>query len=344
MSRKRTVFAAIKDKVNGICAYKRLGGWRLALAAEGDNLFRTGKKAEALKRAMLSAPLEKIAEFHKWQYESSTGETLDYFHPKNFPQKLQQVLIYDALPIKTRLADKILMKEYVAQKIGDGSTPKTYGVWESFDEIDFDSLPDKFALKTNHASKTNYLVPDKSALDTADARKCFEKWMGINYGATEFCELHYKDIHPYIFAEEYLSSSRGVIYNYSILCILGEPEAIRIVEDTGDKSRKRQAVYDAAGNRLYMKGFDADCVEADIPVPENIGELFDIARKLSTDADLVRVDLYGVDGKIYVSELTFTPCACKFGAVRYPSNWTFLSPRAAGWICAPPKNIPRDGE
>ena len=110
--------------------------------------------------------------FRKW-----TSETLDLENPKTFNEKIQWLKLYDSTSIKTKLADKYLVREWVAERIGEEYLIPLLGVWDSFDEIDFDALPDQFVLKANHGSGYNYIVEDKAKFCIEDARKKFERWI-----------------------------------------------------------------------------------------------------------------------------------------------------------------------
>ena len=80
------------------------------------------------------------------------GYKLNLENPKTFSEKLQWLKIYDFRPEYTTMADKYLMRQYVAERIGEGHTIPLLGVWDDPEEIDFDTLPDRFVLKCNHNS------------------------------------------------------------------------------------------------------------------------------------------------------------------------------------------------
>ena len=59
--------------------------------------------------------IQQMADFRKWDFETLTGQALDYLHPSYYGQKMQQLLFYDCYPERGRLADKVAAKEYVAE-------------------------------------------------------------------------------------------------------------------------------------------------------------------------------------------------------------------------------------
>lgn len=60
------------------------------------------------------------------------------------------------------------MRDIIEEKIGDGYMFPMLGKWKSFDEIDFDSLPEEFVLKCNHDSGSVKVIRNKSALTDKD--------------------------------------------------------------------------------------------------------------------------------------------------------------------------------
>ena len=126
-------------------------------------------------------------------YFHKTGKQLDLENPQTFNEKIQWLKLYDSTPLKTKLADKYLVRDWVKEKIGEEYLIPLLGVWENFDDIDFDKLPDKFVLKANHGSAWNIIVTDKNSFDKKSAKKKFDKWLRTDYSLKSF-ETHYRNI------------------------------------------------------------------------------------------------------------------------------------------------------
>ena len=109
------------------------------------------------------------------------GLKMDLDNPKTFNEKLQWLKLHDRKPEYTRMVDKYEAKLYVAEKIGEEYIIPTLGVWERFDDIDFDSLPDQFVLKCTHDSGGLVICKDKSKLDLKGAKKKINKSLKRNY-------------------------------------------------------------------------------------------------------------------------------------------------------------------
>lgn len=262
-------------------------------------LFQKRKKTNYFEN-LPSSQYEK--ELKLW-YRYATGETLDLEHPKTFNEKIQWMKLYDSTPMKTRLADKYLVRDWVAEQIGEEHLIPLLGVWDSFDEIDFDQLPNQFVLKANHGSGWNIIVTNKNQLDKKDAKEKMDQWMKENYGLRPGLELHYMNIPPKIIAEEFIQNMDD-LYDYKFFCFHGKVESIQVV--SGRNSEAVETFYD-----INWKTLDYTSVNSPragiLEPPKSWGEMVHIAEKLSTKFPHVRVDLYEIDGTIYFGEMTFTP-------------------------------------
>ena len=72
--------------------------------------------------------------------------------PQTFNEKIQWLKLYDRNPEYTKMVDKYAVKQYIAETIGSQYVIPTLGVWDRFDDIDFDKLPNRFVLKCTHDS------------------------------------------------------------------------------------------------------------------------------------------------------------------------------------------------
>lgn len=237
-------------------------------------------------------------------YKKVVGRELNLENPQTYTEKIQWKKIFDHNPLYTKCADKISVRDYVAEKLDTTTQDETffthwYGIWDKADDIDWDSLPDKFILKTNHASGQNIIVTDKNKANRSKITKQIDEWLHTNHYYLA-AEWQYKNIKPKVFAEELLSDE---ILDYRVFCFKGEPEFIwttRLVDHVYYSS-----TYDKNWKNINIK-WQNWYVDEEHEKPEQLDRILDIARKLSTDFDMVRVDLFNVNGKVYFSELTFT--------------------------------------
>ena len=257
------------------------------------------RKINALKKTDSAEYPRLIADI----YEEKIGKPLDLNNPTTYTQKVQWSKLYDASPEKSRLSDKYEVREWVKEKIGEKYLVPLLGVWDKFDDIDFSSLPESFVLKTTHGSGTNIIVPDKNKFNRRTARLRINDWLKTDYAYCAGFEMHYSAIKPRIIAEQYIKTESGDLCDYKFLCFGGKAYYVWVdVDRYGDHRRN---IYDLAWNlqpfRQYYKNTDKE-----IPKPENLDEMTEIAEKLCEGFSHVRVDLYNADGKIYFGEMTFT--------------------------------------
>ncbi len=239
-------------------------------------------------------------------FECGTGRKLDLADPKTFDEKMQWLKLYGGSPLRMRLIDKVEAKEWVAEKVGEKYVVPLLGVWDRFDDIDFNVLPERFALKCNHGAGYNIIVHDKSKLDLVDAKRKVDAWMGENYAYGQMMELQYEDIAPKVFAEEYMENAGGDIYDYKIYCYGGEPHYTQFLCDRA--TGLRMAFYDNDWNKQSFHNSQHPLLAEDVERPSNLDEMLDVARTLAKGWPFVRVDLYRLDdGTIKFGEMTFIP-------------------------------------
>lgn len=264
------------------------------------HLIKTNAKYYLLK----NMNSERHSTFYKKEYKKRTGEELNLENPKKYSEKMQYSKLHLNTPMKTKLSDKYAVREWVSEKIGSEFLIPLLGVWDSFSEIDFDSLPNKFVLKTNHSSGWNLVVVDKSQINFEKAKKDFDKWINRDFAYSGDIQLHYKDIEPKIIAEKFIEDSKGQLDDYRFLCFNGEVHFCWVGIE-GENQRYGN-VYDLEWN-LQPWTFDGlPNTPYKIEQPDGFKEMINIAKILSEEFSHVRVDLYNVDGKIYFGEMTFT--------------------------------------
>lgn len=275
----------------------------LVVYGKRDYLHTVRKKEETYSSLRGKAYINELA---KW-YHASTGDVIDFKNPVTFNQKLQWCKVYDRNPLKTKLADKYLVREWVRDKIGSQYLVPLLGVWDSFDEIDFSKLPKKYALKCNHGSGWNIIVDDKNPLNKEEAKRKIDQWMSENFAYKAGFELHYKDIVPKIIAEEYMENYGGDIYDYKFYCFDGRVEYIHFLMDR--KKELRMGYYDREW-KLQKFVHNHPRIEQKIEKPSNLDEMIRLAEILSQGFPYVRVDFYRLnDGTIKFGEMTFTPAS-----------------------------------
>ena len=234
-------------------------------------------------------------------YRLRMGKKPDLDNPRTFTEKLQWLKLHDHNPEYTGMADKLAMRTYVEDRIGEGHTVPVLGIWNRFEDIDFDALPDRFVLKTTHDSGSYLICRDKSSFDRKNASKILTRSLKRNYYRTTR-EWQYKDIEPRIIAEQYMDDGKTNLTDYKFFCFNGKPLFMYSEEESS--GNPTQAIADMQYN---MMPFSMDDAKADVlpPKPELFDAMASAAEKLSRGLPFLRVDMYCIGNAFYVGELTF---------------------------------------
>ena len=254
----------------------------------------------------------------KWMFKKYLNLELDLKNPLRFNEKLQWLKINDRNALYTTLVDKYAVKTYIKNRIGAEYIIPTINVYEKFEDIDFESLPNKFVIKCTHDSGGNIICKDKSKLDIKKAKKKINDCLKRNYFKFGR-EWPYKDVDKKIIIEEYMEDSKTKeLRDYKFFCFNGEVKFFKIDFDRFINHRanyyniKKELLY--FGEADYLPDYNKN-----IEFPENIDKMIELANVLTADIPFVRVDFYDVDGKIYFGEMTFFP-ASGFGRFE-PDEW-----------------------
>ncbi len=255
------------------------------------------------------APIIKDDEFYvKLGYYFAFKHKLNFSNPQSFNEKLQWLKLHDQDPNYTMMVDKYQVKEYVGNILGNDYIIPTIGVWNSFDEIDFDSLPNQFVLKCTHDSGGLVVCRDKESLDIKKAKKKIERCLKRDYymGTREY---PYRDVPHKIIAEQYMTNddSSPELTDYKFFCFDGYVDCVMVCVDRHLNDTKFYFFNkDWELLRLNIRGKNAP-EGFTIPKPKTMDEMFEIAGKLSKGMKFVRIDLYEIRGHVYFGEYTFFP-------------------------------------
>jgi hypothetical protein len=233
-------------------------------------------------------------------------KSLDLKDPKTYNEKLQWLKLYYRRPLLSTMADKVAVKEYVANRIGNEYVVPLLGVWNDVKDIEWDNLPMRFVLKTNHDGG-NYgviLCKDKSMIN----RRKVEKRLQKSLQRDTFLlgrEWPYKDIPHKVFAEQYIEdASRNDLEDYKFFCFDGKVRLLYIATERQSESGVKIDYYDEFFNHLDLKQSHPNAIVPP-PKPFHFELMKSLAEILSEGIPHVRVDFFEANGKVYFSEFTF---------------------------------------
>lgn len=238
----------------------------------------------------------------KRKYKAIMKKELNLDNPQTFNEKLQWLKLYDRRSTYTTLVDKYAVKEYVAQIIGNKYIIPTLGVWEKFDDINFDNLPNQFVLKCTHDSGGLVICKNKETFDINEAKKKINHSLKRDFFYVGR-EWPYKNVPKRIIAEKYMADN---LNDYKFMCFNGKVVCAFVCSERYSKSGMKVTFFDNDWNvlpfeRHYPKS------EKKISKPVNLSKMIELSTILSKHIPFVRTDFYEIDGNVYFGELTFYP-------------------------------------
>ena len=269
-------------------------------------------KENKFKRALV-VPIRGLVKaisktwYVKYQYKYITHHKLNLKNPIRYTEKLQylRLKVYPKNDLVSKCAGRAGVREYVKEMGFGDNLIEIYGIFDRFEDIDFDKLPNQFVMKCTHACAFNYICYDKTKINKEELGKKFKKWLKTNYGK-KTVELHYAKIKPQIIIEKLMLENNHLPIEYKIHVFNGVAKNMYVVTSRG---------IDIRYNNYYIDWTPFDGSQfngwkkTDYPLtkPNNWDEMVKMAEKLASKFPFVRVDLYSIDNKVYFSEMTFTP-------------------------------------
>jgi len=271
------------------------------------------------------------------KYKYKFHRKLDLENPKTFNEKLQWLKLYNHNPLYTQLVDKYEAKDYMLKTIGAEYVIPTIGVWDKFEDINFDEFPDEFVLKCTHDSGGLVVVRDKATFDKDAAKKKIGNSLSKNYFYSGR-EWPYKNVKPRIIAEPLIhNQDYSQLLEYNFFCFNGEPKIVLRCSGDRDKGEQRyNDYYKVDGEKLPFRwGYPYS--DAQLEITDTYSDMLEKARLLSKDIPFVRVDFYVCDGKALIGEMTFFHWS---GLMPFdPDEWDEI---LGGWLTLPVKFIKGD--
>lgn len=266
----------------------------------------------------------------KRQYKSAFGKKLDLTNPQTLNEKLMYLKLtkYWHNPLVTQCADKYLVREYIESKGCGEILNGILGHWDKAEDIDWNSLPQKFAIKCNHGSGYNLICTNKEDFDTKEATKSLNRWMHKRYGVNYTEQGIYDNIPRCIIAEEFIETKDGLPpKDYKFFCSYGKCKFLFVASDRYDNNTKFDYYYPDWTYIPVKNFFDNN---GPVAKPAALEKMIEYAEKLSADFPIVRIDLYNEGERIVFGEITFTHFGCmnKFEPESYDLTFGSFFPNA----------------
>jgi hypothetical protein len=244
---------------------------------------------------------------HTYNFRKIKGRWPHLLFPRDYCDFIARDNIFGRHNKHAYLADKLEVRKYVDNKGLSGILVPLLGYWDSADKVDFDTLPNQFAIKCNHSCGMNIICYDKSKLDIEESRKKLDFWMHSKH--PKYFEQHYNHIKPMILAEALIPSNADGFFppDYKIHCANGEPVFIQCCFERTDNDAGRRVIYSPQWENLHFIINDSHYTDAEVEKPKHLKEMLECASVLSKGLEYARVDLYDTDKGVVFGEITLTP-------------------------------------
>lgn len=278
------------------------------------------KKALKTYFLLIRSFLERLAPPMKSKrlYLERCGEPLNLRNPKTLCEKIlyTKLYVYWNDPFIASCVDKYRVRSFIKQIGCQELLLNLYGVYDNVDQINWNSLPSSFVIKTNHGCGFNIICKEKDKMNIDETKKTLNTWLGINFGRFNAEEGIYDHIKRKIIIEEYINTFDGKApTDYKFFCSYGKVLFILVCTDR----------YGESGKTYYWPNWEKIPITegshntANNPIPDNLDKMIEYSQQLSKVFPLVRVDLYNENNIINFGELTFSPGAgmYKFNPKKY---------------------------
>jgi len=239
-------------------------------------------------------------------------------NPRSFSEKIFHRMLFNRDPQLTVLSDKWKARSFIGNLVGNQYLIPVLWQGDNPEDIPFDSLPDKYVIKTNHGAGFNIIVPNKFNVDAERVKRQLRLWLKANFCYSTLLGMSwaYKNIKPTVIIETFLENNGAVPEDYKFFCFAGKVEYIQVSLDR----------FGNASEQILNSEFDAlplwnrcRVFPGKLKIPDNFILMKALAETISKEFDFIRVDMYNVAGRIYIGELTFYPAAglARFIPVKY---------------------------
>ena len=270
----------------------------------------------------------------KLQYRIKMGRKLNLKNPQRFTEKIQWYKLYYKNPKMIQCVDKYDVREYVKSKELEDILIPCYGVYESVDQIDWESLPNQFVMKDTLGGGGNsvIIVKDKNNTDVEELKRCGAEWTSIRAHVRDAGREwpYYNGKNHRIIIEKYIESdaNKGGLIDYKFFCFNGNPEFLYVMGERVVGKEVKVAILNSDYSETEVQRV-GDTQYKDYTKPYNYNEMKSIVEILSEEFPHVRVDMYNIEGRIYFGELTFFNAS---GYMKYnPDSADYVFGKK--WIC-----------
>jgi hypothetical protein len=162
----------------------------------------------------------------------------DFENPELFTEKIQHIKLYERTAIRKMAADRLKVRDYVSDKVGDAHLIPLIGSYQTLTGEVWDSFPEQFVLKANHGCGMVKIIQAKSDHSFEEILELTEKWKSTDYYEVGH-EWVYKDLSREVITETLITDDKGQVpKDWKFFCFHGEVKIIQEdIDRYGNKSQ-----------------------------------------------------------------------------------------------------------
>lgn len=243
----------------------------------------------------------------KIYYRIEMKRTLHLRNPQTFTEKINWYKLFycPGNDLIIRCSDKYTVRTFLEENGFSAYLSEIIGVWDNPDEIQWDVLPNQFALKNSNGCGYNIICTDKKYLDEKKTKQLLNGWLKEHFGYYN-AEPHYEIGKKRIICEKYIDGSRLLPIDYKVHCMNGEAKVLQVCDERTSSTTKYY-YYDLEGNPLPFGKYLTD-KQLDI-IHDLLFEMKEVSNRIAAFFPYVRVDFFVNHDRLQISELTFSPSA-----------------------------------
>jgi TupA-like ATPgrasp len=224
-------------------------------------------------------------------------------YPRTFNEKVQRLKLLNRDPRLPEREDKILVKEFVGERLGNEWVTPTLWQGEYLPPLEQRHWPIPFVIKANNGCGWNVFVRTESDLNWPHIERLVAEWRRAPFGI-DMGEWLYGEIKPGLLVEPFLGDVSKLPVDYKLWTFGGRVRFVEVITDR--ENGLKTTMFDPDWHRLpFTVGYLPD--PRPIPKPASLDRMIKAAEVLAEDFPFVRIDFYEIDNHPRFGEMTFYP-------------------------------------
>ena len=226
------------------------------------------------------------------------GEWPNLDRPTTFNERLHALKLAPHDPLLPLLADKVRVKDWVAERVGRDVLIPT--LWSGKVLPAQAPCDTPFVVKANHSSGWNAFIRERDDAAWQRLRETSVTWLQDDWHPY-LHEWWYNDIERLLLIEPMIGEN---LNDYKFFCFSGKVRAVQV--DAGRFTDHQRSFFDADW-KLLPFAFSYPPIDGAVPPPRHLARMIELAETLSAGFAFARIDFYDLEAGPRFGEITFAP-------------------------------------